>query len=137
MLTVINFLPLYFWVPWGTFGTFYILRWVIRATKEDPVMWRVGWIMGAVLNIIAMTDNLIQDKVVYFEWWTIVDQLSIPLALLMVTLLYIGGYQKAMHPGYDLEKRRTFILCSYILVVTFVFLGLFLGGLYIYDNFFK
>lgn len=137
MLNLTNSLPLYLGVLWGTFGTLYILRWVIRSTKRDPILWRIGWIMGAILNAVATIDQLVTCKVIYLEWWSITDWLSTPWIIITVIMIYVGGYQKAMRPDFDQEKRRKFILCSYILVITFIFLGLLFTGFYIHDNFFK
>lgn len=137
MLNVTNSLPLYFGLLWGIFGTLYILRWVIKSTKRDPILWRIGWIMGAVLNVVATTDQLVKGKVISLEWWSITDWLSIPWIIITVIMIYAGGYQKAMRPDFDQGKRKIIILCSYVLVITFIFLGLLFAGFYIHDNFFR
>lgn len=137
MLTLVNSLPWCFWVALGMIGAIYIPMWVIKSTKQDPIIFRIGsFLLGLVLGVCLIIDNLIEGKVISLTWWAMMPPRTIIIGILL-TLVYIGGYQKAMHPGYDPEKRRTFILCSYILVATFVFLGLFFGGFHIYDNFFK
>jgi hypothetical protein len=138
MLTLANSLPWYLWALWGTLGAVYIISWVIKSTKNDPVMWRIGWLLlGIVIGGIVTIDNLIKGQIIYLNWWPMVMGRALPLVILSVALTYIGGYQKIMRPGYDPEKRRTALMCSYALGGIFIVLGLFFGGFYIYDNFFK
>ena len=138
MLTLSNSLPWYFWVLWGILGAVYIINWVIKSTKNDPVMWRVGWLLlSVVICGIVTIDNLIKGQIIYLNWWPMVMGRALLLVILPVALTYIGGYQKIMRPGYDPEKRRTALMYSYALGGIFILLGLFFGGFYIYDNFFK
>ena len=137
MLTLVNSLPWYFWVAWGMIGAIYIPMWVIKSTKQDPIIFRIGsFLFGLVLGVCMIIDNLIEGRVISLTWWEMMPPRTIIIGILLI-LVYIGGYKKIMHPGYDSEKRRTFILGSYILIAAFVFLGLFFGGFYIYDNLFK
>ena len=141
-MTLATSLPWYFWVLWGVIGVFLILRWVIKSTKNDPIIWRSGWVLGSVILIIVIIDNLgalplIGGTSSYSEYLLIMDRLSIPLVMLMVSLIFVGGYQKSLRPDFDPEKRRMAIICMYGLVVTVICLGLVFGGFYIYDNFFR
>lgn len=138
MLHLANSAPWYFWVLWGIVGTGYISRMVIKSTSNNPMMLRVSGMLWVIVSAIVAIDNLIKGKVFYLEYWTsVMDSLSMPLLAVTLILTYIGGYKKSIRPDFDPEKRRTFLQCSYALVATLIFFGLFFAGFYIYDNFFK
>lgn len=136
MLSLANSLPWYLWTLWGVICVVYIVSWVIKSTKNDPVLWRIGWLLlGVVMGGVVIVDNLIEGQIIYLNWWSIVMAKLLPLVILLIVLTYIGGYQKIMRPGYNPEKRRTALMYSYALVIFLIILGLFFGGFYIYDNF--
>lgn len=125
-------MPWFFWVVWGLFGIPYILRWVIKFSKNDPMLWRIGWALSTVLLIIVIIDNVIKGTGALASYSAILGQISIPLVVLTVLLIFMGGYQKATRPDFDPEKRRTVKLYMYGLVATLILLGLFFGGFEIY-----
>lgn len=137
ILHLANALPWFVWVLWGGIGGFYISRWVIKSTKNDPILWRIGWgLIGTVLGFIMVVDNVIKGTGIQVEYWSIVvDRAAIPLVALTVSLIFIGGYQKSRQPGFDPEKRRTATLCMYGIVITFICMGLIFAGFRIYDDF--
>lgn len=138
ILHLTNSLPWFVWVLWGSIGGFYISRWVIKSTKNDPVLWRIGWgLSGTVLAFIVVVDNVIKGTGIQVEYWSkVMDRAVIPLVVLTVSLLFIGGYQKSRRPGFNPEKRRTAALCMYGIVITSICMGLIFAGFYIHDNFF-
>lgn len=138
ILHLLNSLPWFAWLLCGVIGPFYIVIWVIRSTKNDPALWRIGWVIGAVLGVIAATDNLIKSTGIEVDldyWPVVMDRAAMPLVVLMASLIFIGGYQKCRQPGFDPEKRRIATLCMYGIVITFICMGLIFAGFYIYDNF--
>lgn len=137
MLHLVNLLPWYFWVTWGGLGSLYVLRWVIKSTKNDPFLMRAGWFLSIVMLIDVVIDNVISGTGALSEYLPIVNCISMPLVVLTVSLIFIGGYQKSMRPDFDPEKRRTILYCYYALVMLFICIGLFFGGFYVYDHFLK
>jgi len=138
ILHLANALPWFVWVIWGAISSFYITRWVIKSTKNDPVLWRIGWgLIGTVIGFIVIGDNIIKGTGIQIEYWPVVmDRVAIPLVVLSSSLIFIGGYQKSRKPGFDPEKRRTATLCMYGIVITLICMGFIFGGFYIYDIFF-
>ena len=128
-------MPWFFWIFWGLFGIPYILRWVIKSTKGDPILWRIGWALSTVLLIIVIIDNVIRGTGALAQFSSLVGRISMPMVVLTCSLIFIGGYQKATRPDFDPEKRRTAMLCMYGLVATFIFLVLFFGSFKIYHVF--
>jgi hypothetical protein len=124
MFTLINSLPWYLWFLVGIIGAPYLLWWVIKSTKNDPILFRVSWGMMAIAGIYVAIDSFAKGMGLYFGSLEIMKILSLPIAVLIMTLMAIGGYQKVMRPGYDPEKRRMFIICMYLMVGAIIFLGL-------------
>lgn len=138
MLTLVNSLPWHLWVILGILGSIYIVSWVIKSTQNDPILWRIGWLLlGGALGGIVTIDNLIKGHMIYVYWWSMVMERVLLVVLLSVVLIYIGGYQKIMRPGYDSKKRRLAIRYLLFLVGIFIIMGFGWAGFYIYDNFFK
>jgi len=105
-----NSLPWYFWFLGGIIGALYLLRWVIKSSKDDPILVRISWGMMALLGIYMAIDSYIQGMGLHIECWGMIEKLAIIIFMLMMTLMVIGGYQKVMRPGYDPAKRKlTFI----------------------------
>lgn len=129
------------WITWalgGVIGPLYMVMWVIKATKNDPVLGRIGWLLAAIGAVIPPTDIiLIKDMGIHIEYWQVImDQVAIPMLVLMLSLIFIGGYQKVRQPGFDPEKRRGVVSCMYVVVITVICIGLLFAGFYIYDIFF-
>ncbi|HML33105.1 hypothetical protein [Sporomusa sphaeroides] len=124
MLSLVNSLPWYFWVLWGVIGIPIVLIWVLKSTKSDPVLWRVGWGLSIVTLILVAVDSIITGTGCYIEYLPVVGRISMPLVALTCTLIFIGGYQKVVHPDFDPEKRRMFFMYTYAMVGVVVFFGI-------------
>jgi hypothetical protein len=128
----VNSLPWFLWVVWGVVGIFYIPRWVIKSTKNDPILLRVGGMLMVVPCAMVIIDNLIRGNVIHLQYWSIMmDRTAMPLVALTLSLLFIGGYQKAKRPDFDPARRRIVVLSMYALVIIIVFEGVLFGGIYI------
>lgn len=135
MFTLANALPWYFWALWGVVGSLYIFWWVIKSTRNDPILCRIGWVLMGIFVVTMVIDNLIRGTGVYIKYWsTLMDWMVIPLVIIWA-LIFIGGYQKSQKPGFDPEKRRTVALCMYGIVIILICMGFIFGGFYIYDIF--
>lgn len=126
MYSLVNLLPWYFWVLWGIIGGPIIAFWVIKS-KDDPILLKLSWLLMALLSIFVAMHSYMKGSGSDFAYWRIIDQMSIPLLITAVLLMIVGGYQKVIRPGYDLEKRRMFIKCIYIALGLFVGWGILLG----------
>ncbi|WP_312340056.1 hypothetical protein [Anaerospora hongkongensis] len=137
MWTLVNSLPWFFWVLWGSIGGAYILFWVLRSTKSDPVLWRIGWVLMVLTSMLVVIDNLIRGTSYYIEWLPFLGRISMPMVIITCSLIFIGGFQKTKHPDFDPEKRRKAYLYFYSMIITMILLCLLVVGRYLYIHFFK
>ena len=114
MFTLINFLPWYFWLLFGIVGSIYLIKWVMKS-KEDTILLRMSWLLMASLTICIAVENLFKGMRLYLEYLGILYKTEVVISVLMAPLMFVGGYRKVMRPGYNLEKRRMFIIGMYIM----------------------
>lgn len=114
MFTLINFMPWYFWVLFGIVGSTYLIKWVMKS-KDDPILLRMSWLLMASLVICIAIENLFKGLVLHLEYMGMLYKIEIIISALMAPLMFVGGYRKVMCPGYNLEKRRMFIIGMYMI----------------------
>jgi uncharacterized membrane protein len=125
MFTLMNCLPWYFWFTFGIIGVPYLFRYVLKSTKNEPILIRVSWFMMAIAGIYMVIDSFIRGMRINIGSSKIMDILSLPIVVLIITLMCIGGYQKFSRPGYyNAEKRKLMILLMCSLIVGVVLMTL-------------
>lgn len=105
LFTLMNSLPWYLWFLGGSIGAIYFLRLVIKSLKDDPILLRISWGIMALLSTYMAIDSYIKGMGLQIEYWGVIGKFAMVIFILVMTLLFIGGYKKVMCPGYDPAKR--------------------------------
>lgn len=101
--------------------------WPRKNTPKASLCLKFLWGLSFTLSLLVMVSSLIDGTGLYTEYNIFIARIFLPILLLLLITIIIGGYQKAMSPKVNVFDRRFMLILLSLMVLSIIILICILG----------